>query len=281
MQPKRRQAVLSARVHAAADFDAEVPVEHEVWKFIFQCVLEDRAQMGAVADGQIARVRPWARRHIKSGLKAELCPPQIQQDAVNHWKVGFNDIGQQQVLALRHANVLGGEGRQGVEQHPGALRRFVAQWDANAHGKTSRLFLGHDVGLAPCFMPHRGGNGFHQLWVLGLMLRKINLGEFATGHLAFALNGGEQGFSPHVLVQEFEPGLLTLGTFAFSVEHAQNGFGNGDQLVHGNPLVKHICGRRLCPKSSRHQELEPRLAVCIERRNDPQIVHDAQSGVRF
>ena len=161
MQAKRGDAVLSASIHATADFDTELPIVHQMWKFLLKHVLKHGAQMGAVADGQIAGVGPRARGHVDARLEPQRIPPMVAQDAVDHRQVVFDDVRQKQVLTLGDTNGIGGEGGKGVEQGSRALRGFVSERHANADRMTSRLFLMEHVGLSPLLMTFRCGNRVH------------------------------------------------------------------------------------------------------------------------
>ena len=279
MKAKRRQAVLSAGVHAPADFDAEVAVKHQVGEFFLQHVFQHGAEVGAVADRQVARVRARARRDVHARLEAQHVPPQVPQDAVHHREVVFHDIRQQEVLALRHAQGLGGVGRQRIEQGAGARCGFVAQRHANAHGEVSGLFLWHHVGLAPGVVSHRRRDDLHHARRGGHMFIVRNLRKRSGRHGALALNGRQQGLAPHGLVQELEPRFLTLGAFAVSVKHSKDGFCDGNQLFCWHPLVKHVGRGGLGAESAGHEEFESKLALGVAGGQDPQIVHHAQSGV--
>ncbi len=67
--------------------------------------------MRAVADGQIARICPWARRHVHRRVKPELSPPKLRQDAVHDRQVRLHNVGQEEILALSQTQRVGGVGR--------------------------------------------------------------------------------------------------------------------------------------------------------------------------
>ena len=164
----------------------------------------------------------------------------VAQDAVNHGQVVFHDVRQKQVLTLGDANGLGGEGGKGVEQGPCALRGFVSERHANAHGVTSRLFLCEHIGLSPSLVPFRCSDVLNVLGVSGFVFRMGHLRESPGRHGTFSLNRCEQRITSHALVQEFEPGLLPFGTLTFSVKHAKNGLRDGNQFFRWNPIVKDV-----------------------------------------
>ena len=62
-------------------------------EFLFEHVFEHGAEVGAVADGQIALVGPRTRGHVDPGLKPQRIPTLVAQDAVNHGQVVFHDVG--------------------------------------------------------------------------------------------------------------------------------------------------------------------------------------------
>ena len=137
------------------------------------------------------------------------------------------------------ANGLGGEGGKGVEQGPCALRGFVSERHANAHGMTSRLLLFEHIGLSPLLVPFRCRNVLNFIGISGLVVRMGHLERKSPGrHCALLLNRFKQCITSHALVQEFEPCLLPFGTLAFSVKNAKNGLRDGNQFFRWNPIVK-------------------------------------------
>ena len=63
VKSKRREAVLSTGIHATTDLHAERSVVHQM-RNSSSSVFEHGAEVGAVADGQIARVGPRTRGHV-------------------------------------------------------------------------------------------------------------------------------------------------------------------------------------------------------------------------
>ena len=97
MKPKRREAVLPASIHATADFDAELPVVHQMGELLLKHVFEHGAEVGAVADGQIARVGA-GQRSRRSPTRTPAHPTLGRADAVDYRQVVFDDVRQKQVL---------------------------------------------------------------------------------------------------------------------------------------------------------------------------------------
>ena len=144
---------------------------------------------------------------------------------------------------------------------------------------TSRLFLCEHIGLAPVahVLPVRQRAEFDEgQWARG---PHGPLREKAPEGIARSFNRIEQSLSPHALVQEFEPGLLPFGALTFTVEHAEDGFCDGDEFFSGNPIVQHVSRSRLGAESAPHQQLESRLFLGIEGGDDTKVMHDAQACV--
>ena len=111
------------------------------------------------------------------------------------------------------------------------------------------------------------------------MFRMRHVWEGTRRHGALARNLLEQGVAPHGLVEELEPRLLTFGPFSVAVKHPEDGFGDGNELVGGHPLVQDFGRGRLGTKPTGHEKFESELARVVHGGEHAQIVHHAESSV--